>query len=281
MMGRGWWQTLPFSQRMTFLGGSVIIALLTLAAVGAPWIAPYPLDYVNPDEALGTPSAAHLLGTDEDGYDLLTRLIFGARIALVVGVGTVAVSVVLGFLVGCVSGYLGGWVDEVLMRFLEILMSFPGILLAILIIFLSQEPSEWTVILALSVTGWAGYARLIRGQVLTVKQEEFVVAAEALGCSTPRIIWQHLIPNVMGPVVVQATFGIAGAILAEASLSFLGLGPQGTPSWGAILDQGAILFIKSPHIGFAAGIAIFLTITGFHMVGDVLRDAADPRSRKA
>ena len=211
---------------------------------------------MNPDEALGTPSAAHLLGTDEDGYDLLTRLIFGARIALVVGVGTVAVSVVLGFLVGCVSGYLGGWVDEVLMRFLEILMSFPGILLAILIIFLSQEPSEWTVILALSVTGWAGYARLIRGQVLTVKQEEFVVAAEALGCSTPRIIWQHLIPNVMGPVVVQATLELLSDS-CQASLSFLGLGPQGTPSWGAILDQGAILFIKSPHIGFAAGIAIF------------------------
>ena len=242
-----------------WLGGSIVFGLI-LCAIFAPWIAPYPIDHVNGENCLAPPSMTHWLGTDEHGADLLGLVIFGTRIAVVVGFGTVAISMLIGTFFGCISGYYGGWVDELIMRLVEVLLSFPGILLAILIIFLTQEPSEWTVILALSVTGWATYARLVRGQVLSVKEWEFVRAARCLGASNLRIMTIHIVPNTLGPVIVQATFGIAGAILAEASLSFLGLGPQGSPSWGALLDQGALLFIKTPHVAVSAGMAIAMTV---------------------
>ncbi len=257
--------------------GGFIVLVVLLCAFAAPWIAPYGLEEVDPTNALANPSWDHWLGTDEDGADLLTRIVYGARVAALVGFGTVALSLVLGFAVGCISGYFGGWVDEVLMRFLEVLLSFPGILLAIFIIFVTQEPSEWTVVLALSVTGWVGYARLVRGQVLTVRENEYVTAAKCLGASHSRVMFFHLAPNVLGPVIVQATFGVAGAILAEASLSFLGLGPQGSSSWGAVLDQGAILFIKTPYVALAAGFAIFITVLGINLLGDALRDILDPQ----
>ena len=280
-MTDSWWNQLGKAHKWAIGVGGFIVCSLLILAIGASWIAPYGLDEVDPSAALMGPSAEHLLGTDEDGADLLSVLIYGSRVAVIVGFGTVLLSVIIGFFVGCVSGYVGGWVDEALMRFLEVLLSFPGILLAIFIIFITQEPSEWTVILALSVTGWAGYARLVRGQVLTVRQNEYVTAAESIGASSMRVMMVHLAPNILGPVVVQATFGVAGAILAEASLSFLGLGPQGTASWGGILDQGAVLFIKTPHIGLAAGLAIFFTITGIHLLGDALRDILDPRMNES
>lgn len=279
-MSRDAWSTLGKAHRWAIGVGGGILLVLLFFAVGAPWVAPYGLLEVDPGAALQGPSFSHWLGTDEDGADLLSRLIFGSRVAVIVGFGTVALSVAVGFFVGCVSGYFGGWVDEVLMRFLEILLSFPGILLAIFIIFITQEPSEWTVVLALSVTGWAGYARLVRGQVLTVRENEYVAAAESIGASRMRVMFRHLAPNIMGPVIVQATFGVAGAILAEASLSFLGLGPQGSASWGAVLDQGAVLFIKSPHVGLAAGMAIFMTVMGIHLLGDTLRDILDPQMQE-
>jgi len=164
------------------------------------------------------------------------------------------------------------------MRLTEVFLSFPGFLLALLIVFSLGEATMLGVILALNVTGWAGYARLVRGQTLTVKEREFVLAARSLGASTARILRVHLLPNVFGPVTVQATFGIAGAILAEASLSFLGVGPQDVTSWGALLDEGAVLFLKSPHLAMMSGGCLFVSVLGINLLGDALRDKLDPRS---
>ena len=260
-----------------FIGAAIVTVVLACAAL-ASQLAPYEPGWSDPAHALEDPSVAHPFGTDEDGADLLSRVIHGARVAVVVGFGTVLVSVLLGVAVGSVAGWYGGWVDEALMRLLEILLSFPGILLAILVIFLTRSPGILSVILALSITGWAGYARLVRAQVLVVKEQEHVTAARCLGASVPRILTLHVIPIVLSPVVVQATFGVAGAILAEASLSFLGLGPQDGTSWGAILDQGAVLFIKTPYVAVSAGLAIAITILGVNLLGDALRDRLDPHS---
>lgn len=258
--------------------GAVLVAAVILVALLAPWIAPYALDQVDIARQLDPPSAAHLLGTDESGRDVLTMLLYGARVAMLVGFCTVGISATLGVALGAISGYFGGWVDEVFMRLTEILMAFPGILLAILIIFITQEPSLWAVVGALTVSGWAGYARLVRGQVLSERERDYVEAARALGLSTPRIIFRHILPNTLAPVIVQATFGIAGAILAEASLSFLGLGPQDSPSWGAMLDQGASYFLLTPHLAIAPGLAIMITVLGMNFLGDGLRDLLDPRT---
>src|SRR5690606_34357826 len=185
-------------------------------------------------------------GCDENGRDVLTLLIYGSRVALVVGLSSVALSLVVGVIIGATAGYVGGWVDEIAMRIADVCFAFPGILLAILIIFLTQEPNVLTIVLALSVTGWASYARLVRGEVLRERELTYVEAARALGLPGHRILWRHILPNVVAPLTVQATFGVAGAILAESSLSFLGLGPTMSDfwgvSWGAVLDQGASYF---------------------------------------
>ena len=262
--------------RLPALVGGAIVAFVLLSAIFAPLLAPCSLTDRDDAALLSGPNAAHPLGTDEDGADVLTQLLHGARVAVAVGVLTVAVSLVLGLLVGLVSGYAGGWTDEILMRLTELLLSFPGILLAILVIFVTQEPSTLTVVAALSVTGWAGYARLVRGQTLLVRNQEFIAAARCVGASPARIILRHVLPNVLAPVIVQATFGVASAILAEAALSFLGLGPQGSPSWGAMLEQGAALFIKSPTLALAPGLAIVVTVMGVNLLGDALRDRLDP-----
>jgi peptide/nickel transport system permease protein len=199
-------------------------------------------------------------------------------VAVIVGLSTVTICAVLGVALGAVSGYFGGWIDEILMRATEILMAFPGILLAILIIFVTQEPGLPAVVGALTVTGWASYARLVRGQVLSERERPYVEAARALGFPSSRIIFREILPNVMAPVIVQATFGLAGAILAEASLSFLGLGAQNTPSWGALLDQGASYFLLTPHLAIFPGLAIMITVLGMNLLGDGLRDLLDVRT---
>ncbi|MBM4320574.1 MAG: ABC transporter permease [Deltaproteobacteria bacterium] len=264
------------SGRSVPLLGAAILGVLLLVAIFAPWLAPYPPGQMDLLHALEGPSAEHWLGTDEDGADLLTAILHGARLAVLVGFSTVLVCLAVGLLVGSVAGWYGGLVDELLMRLVDLVMAFPGILLAILIIFITQQPSVWTVVLALSVTGWASYARLVRGQVLALREREFLLAARVLGASTPRILLVHVIPNVMAPVVVQATFGVAGAILAEASLSFLGLGPQGSPSWGALLDQGAHYFLLTHHLATFPGLAIMVSVMGINFLGDGLRDWLDP-----
>jgi peptide/nickel transport system permease protein len=253
------------------------LGLVLLVALFAPLLAPYDLAYVDVTRQLEGPSASHWLGTDENGADVLTKVIFGTRVAVMVGLSTVAICSTVGIFLGSISGYFGGWIDEVIMRVTEILMAFPGILLAILLIFITQEPSLLAVIGALSVSGWAGYARLVRGQVLTERERAYVEASKALGFRTRRTLFREVVPNVLAPVTVQATFGVAGAILAEAALSFLGLGPQDMPSWGALLDQGATYFLLTPHLAIFPGVAIMITVLSINFVGDGLRDILDPR----
>jgi peptide/nickel transport system permease protein len=257
--------------------GLLILASVTLAALLADLLAPYPLSHADVAHQLEAPSSRHWLGTDEHGADVLTLMLHGARVALLVGLSTVTICSAVGISLGSAAGYFGGWIDEVIMRVTDILMAFPGILLAILIIFITQQPGLLAVIGALCVTGWASYARLVRGQVLTERELPYVEAARALGFPHHRIMFRHILPNIMGPVLVQATFGLAGAILAEASLSFLGLGAQGQPSWGALLDQGASYFLLTPHLAIFPGLAIMFTVLGMNFLGDGLRDLLDPR----
>jgi peptide/nickel transport system permease protein len=272
-------QSIPGAHRVRGLAwlGAVIVGIVLTVALFADLLAPYSIEYVDVTRQLQPPSADHWLGTDENGGDVLTLVLYGTRVAALVGVITVLICSSIGIFLGSVSGYFGGWIDEVIMRITETLMAFPGILLAILIIFITQEPSIWAVIGALSVTGWAGYARLVRGQVLAERENDYVEAARALGFGSGRIMFRHIVPNVLAPVIVQATFGIAGAILAEAALSFLGLGPQDQPSWGALLDQGASYFLLTPHLAIFPGLAIMITVLGINFLGDGLRDWLDPR----
>jgi peptide/nickel transport system permease protein len=263
--------------------GALFIAAVVVCAAFAPLIAPSdPSDAssVNLALQLAQPSSAHPFGNDENGNDLLSQIIFGARVALTVGLGAVLLSMIFGVVMGAIAGYYGGWVDEGIMRLVDIVMAFPGLLLAIAIIAVTQRPSEWAVVGALSATGWAGYARLVRAEFLALREREFVQAARTIGASAPRIIFRHILPNAMAAVTVQATFGLAAAILAEAGLSFLGLGPQGTQSWGALLDQGTQWFAIAPHLAIFPGLALMLLILAFNFLGDALRDALDPKQRR-
>ena len=261
--------------------GMIFLSLVAFVAIFAPWLAPFDLTHMDVTRQLEGPSADHWLGTDENGADVLSLVIFGARVAAIVGISVVSICATIGIILGAVAGYFGGVIDEVLMRGTDILMAFPGILLAILIIFITQEPSLLAVIGALSVSGWAGYARLVRGQVLQLRDEPYVEAARSLGLPVHRILFRHVVPNSLAPVIIQATFGIAGAILAEAALSFLGLGPQDMTSWGALLDQGASYFLLTPHLAIFPGLAIMFTVLSINFVGDGLRDVLDPRKLTA
>jgi len=247
-----------------------------LAAAAAPLLAPSSPRAIDLTADLQRPSVRHLLGAGENGIDVLTHILYGARVSFVVSVMTVLLSALVGTIVGGVAGYFRGWLDELLMRSTDVLLAFPGILLAIFITAV-LGPSLANVVFALSFTGWTGYARLFRGQVLSLRQREYVQAAKALGASGRRILGRHILPNAAGPLIVQATFGIPGAILAEASLSFLGLGvPPGTPSWGALVDQGTQYLLIAPHIALFPGLALALTVLGLNFLGDALRDALDP-----
>ncbi|PJB44540.1 MAG: peptide ABC transporter permease [Deltaproteobacteria bacterium CG_4_9_14_3_um_filter_63_12] len=284
-MARGRLQSLKrFARRrpLAIVGGA-ILALLVFFALAADWLAPGDPTLVEVRLQLCEPSSQHLLGCDENGRDVLTLIIYGSRVALAVGLTSVLVSMTCGVLLGATAGFFRGWTDEVVMRVADICFAFPGILLAILIIFLTQNPSVMSVVLALSATGWASYARLVRGEVLRERELTYVEAARALGLPSRRIVVRYILPNVMAPLSVQATFGVAGAILAESSLSFLGLGPSMSAfwgvSWGALLDQGASYFLLTPHLAIAPGVAIMLAVLGINFVGDALRDELDPRLR--
>lgn len=256
--------------------GLVIVTLAILAALFAPQIAPYDPYQQILAERLRGPSPAHLMGQDDLGRDILSRALFGTRVSLAVGFITIAISALAGMLVGAIAGYFGGWVDEILMRLTDILLAFPGILLAIAIMAI-LEPSFNNVLIALCIVGWKGYARLVRGEVLKEKEKEYVQAARALGYSRTRIIVFHLLPNTLNPVFVMATLGVAGMIISEAGLSFLGLGTQPpTPSWGGMLSDGTNYFWEAPHMTIFPGLAIMILVLGFSFLGDALRDALDP-----
>ncbi|OGP85851.1 MAG: peptide ABC transporter permease [Deltaproteobacteria bacterium RBG_16_54_11] len=254
--------------------GLGIIGLLLVTALVAPFLAPYDPLGIDLRGELEGPGAGHPLGQDKLGRDILSQVIYGSRVSLVVGLVVVGISLVIGVSLGAAAGYFGGVFDTILMRIVDILLAFPGILLAIALAGI-LGPNLRNIILALCVLGWVGYARLVRGQVLAEKNREYVLAARALGASHPRIILRHILPNVFAPVIVEATFGLAGVILAESSLSFLGLGPQDVPTWGRLLNEGAQYLLFAPHVATFPGIAIMLTVLGFNFIGDGLRNRWD------
>lgn len=258
--------------------GFGLAALLLAAAAFGPLLAPVNPDTLDLDGALVGPSSGHWLGQDELGRDLFSRLLVGARASALVGLIVILISVTIGTAVGLAAGYAGGVVDQLVMRVVDILLAFPGILLAIAVAGL-LGPSLGNVIFALSILGWTGFARLARGQVLALRDREFVLAARGYGAPARRILWRHILPNVMAPVLVQATFGMAGVILAEASLSFLGLGPQDVPTWGGMLSAGVDYLLFAPHLSLVPGVAIMLTVLAFNFIGDALRDRLDPRAQ--
>ncbi|MFQ3588997.1 MAG: ABC transporter permease [Chloracidobacterium sp.] len=262
------------------IGLGIVVMLVLIATVGPFFIAPEQVTFQDLDRSFDPPSWAHPMGLDENGRDILARVVYGARVSLTVGVIVVAISSLVGMLLGLVSGYVGGWVDRFISGFwFNVFLAFPGILLAIATVaFLGA--SLVNLILALCVIGWVGYARLIRAQVLKVREYDFVTAARALGASNARILLWHILPNAVQPLIVQASLGMAGAILAEASLSFLGLGiPPPTPSWGAMLSDARTHFASGWHMTvFPAGM-ITLTVLGFNLLGDGLRERLDPKQR--
>ena len=254
--------------------GTVIVGGLVFTALFAPVLAPYDPAVIRLDGELDGPGRAHLLGQDQLGRDILSRIIYGARVSVAVGFTVVAISMCLGTLIGSLAGYFGGVTDQVVMRVVDILLAFPGILLAIAITGI-LGPSVVNVIFALCVLGWVGFARIVRGQVLSVRTSDYVLAARAIGAGPARIIGLHILPNVMAPVIVEATFGIAGVILAEASLSFLGLGPQNVATWGSMLNEGADYLLFAPHVATFPGVAIMIVVMGINFLGDGLRDMLD------
>ena len=262
----------------------ILLAFLGLGFLApgllAPWIAPHDPFALDLALSLAPPSAAYPLGHDEQGADIFSRLIYGARISLMVGLAAVTVSAVIGVLLGLVAGYLGGWVDLFLMRLVDVFLAFPGLLLAIALVAV-MGPGLVNVIIALSALGWTAFARLARGQVLAVRAEEHVLAAQALGAGAWRVMLRHILPNILAPLLVQASFAIAAAILAEATLSFLGLGaPPGTPSWGAMLSDGKHVLLEAPHVSIPPGAAIMGVVLAFNMLGDTLGDLLDPKRKR-
>jgi peptide/nickel transport system permease protein len=265
------------------IGAGMLATFVVIGIVG-PLLAPYDLSHVTQDLAhrFEGPSAAHWLGTDSSGADVLSQLLYGARGALQLSVIVVAISSVIGLTVGTVAGWFRGVVDEVLMRFVDILMAFPGLLLNIAIVATVAKPDLWVTILALCANGWVGYARVARGQVLALRERDFVTAAVALGASHRRVIGRHLLPNLLGPALVQISFGFGGVILVEATLAFLGLGPHHDYTWGAMLDQARTFLWKSEWVGLytlVPGLAIMWVVLGANLLGDGLRDRLDPRQR--
>ncbi|HUL72999.1 MAG TPA: ABC transporter permease [Vicinamibacterales bacterium] len=263
---------------MTRRIGALIIVLAVVAAVAGPWIVPFDPAAQNLPLRLDGPSWQHPLGLDELGRDILARLLVGARISLMVGLAVVSISASLGTTIGAVAGYRGGRVDNLIGRLMDVLMAFPGILLAIALVAV-LGPSLTHVVMALAAIGWVGYARLVRGQVLKVRELEYVQAARAIGAPVARVLARHVVPATLSAVTVQATLGMAGAIIAEASLSFLGLGVQPpTPSWGTMLDAGRSHLFDAPHLTIFPGLAIAVLVLGFNFAGDALRDRFDPRA---
>jgi len=252
--------------------GACVVGLAVLAAVIGPWLVPYDPSAQELALRLEGPSRLHWLGLDELGRDILARVMSGARISLFVGLVVVSVSASIGAVMGALAGYYGGIIDEAISRVIDILLAFPGLLLAIALVAV-LGPSLTNVVLALSLIGWVGYARVARSQVLQAREFEYVVAARAIGAATPRILIRHVLPAALPALTVQATLGMGGAILSEAALSFLGLGVQPpTPSWGAMLNYGRVHVLDAPHLTVFPGLAIAIVVLGLNLLGDSLRE---------
>ena len=260
--------------------GVLLLAVFLVCAVFAPWLAPQDPAQLDLGGRLLPPGHGHWLGTDALGRDILSRTLYGARISLVVAISVVSLSLAIGLVAGLAAGFYGGWTDTILNVYVtNAFLALPGILLAIAFVaFLG--PGIFNLILALSISGWVGYARLVRAQVMAVKEREFVEAARALGASDLRILCRHILPNIVQPLIVQAAIGMAGAVLAEATLSFLGLGvPPPAASWGSMLNDGRSHLFDSPHLVIFPALAVMLAVLSFNFIGDALRDFLDPRMR--
>lgn len=258
----------------------IFVIIFAIFAIFAPWIAPQDPAHIDLPMRLMPPSSAHWFGTDELGRDILSRVIYGARISMLVGSSVVAAALGLGLIIGSIAGYYGGRID----RFVNVIvmnafLSFPGILIAIAFVAF-RGPGIFNLVVALSLGGWVGYARLVRAQVLAAREREFVEASRALGASDLRIVVRHILPNIIQPIIVQAAIGMAGAILAEATMSFLGLGvPPPTASWGAMLNDSRAHLFDAPHLVAFPALAVMFAVLSFNFIGDALRDFLDPRSR--
>lgn len=266
-------------QRKSALAGAVIMLLFTLIALLAPWISPHDPLKQDLNLVLQAPSATHLFGTDDFGRDILSRVIWGSRISLTVGLIAVGIGLIVGTTLGAIAGYKGGWLDYLILGVADTVWAFPEILLAIALVAILR-PGLGSAMIALGIVTWPQYARVARGQFMALRNQDFVVAAKSLGARDLRLIWTHILPNALSPLIVLATMGMAGAILVEASLSFLGLGAQPPqPSWGAMLSAGRTFIYQAPWLTFIPGGAIMLTVLGFNLLGDALRDLLDPRHR--
>ncbi len=259
------------------VAGGVMVLLLFLVALFAPVLAPYEPDYIDRYHILEPPSREHLLGTDDIGRDVLSRMLYGARVSLAVGFVAVAIATVVGIAVGSLAGYYGGLIDRLLMRFVDIMLSIPSLFL-ILSVIAFVGASIWNIMVVIGLTSWMGVARLVRAEFLSLKQREFVLAARALGASDLRIILRHMLPNALAPVIVNAVLMVASAVLVESSLSFLGLGVQPPqPSWGNILTAGKANIEIAWWLSLFPGLAILITVLSYNLLGEGLRDALDPR----
>ena len=257
--------------------GLTVLVLATGCALFADFLALHEPEEMDIALRLQGPSSEYPLGNDLNGADVYTSLLYGARTSLYIGFITVFLSVTLGVTIGLVAGYKRGLIDTLLMRTVDLLMAFPGILLAMALAAL-MGPSLHNVVIAIAATGWTSSARLVRGQVLSLNEREYVLASQALGAKDWRVIWKHIFPGTLSPLVVHATFSLSGVIIIEASLSFLGLGAQdGAPTWGAILGQGKTVLLEAPHLSIAPGVAIMLLVLALNFLGDALRDLLDPR----
>ena len=261
------------------IAGLIVMLIFVLTAALAPVLAPYdPIAQTLVDRRQ-PPSSQYLLGTDDLGRDILSRIIYGTRKSLQVGIVSVSLAIVLGAVIGALSGYLGGWFDTLVMRLMDIMLAFPALLLAIAIVTI-LGPGLLNMLYAIAIVSIPAYARIVRASVLTVKSQDYILATRAIGSRDVRILFKHVLPNCLTPLIVQGTLGIGTAILDAAGLSFLGLGAQPpTPEWGAMLGQGRFAVFSAPHIVIFPGVAIMLTVLGFNLLGDGLRDALDPRLR--
>jgi peptide/nickel transport system permease protein len=250
-----------------------------MVSVLAPWLAPYDPSSIDLKQILMPPSWDHPFGTDPLGRDVLSRMIWGTGISLKVGFVATGISILIGMLLGAVAGYYGGWVDALIMRFVDVMLCFPAFFLILAVIAL-LEPSIWNIMIVIGLTGWMGVTRLVRADFISLKEREFVLAARVIGASDLRIIFRHILPNAMASVLVAATLGVAGAILTESALSFLGIGVQPpTPSWGNILTAGKDNIDTAWWLSLYPGMAILVTVLGYNLLGEGLRDALDPRLR--
>lgn len=262
------------------LVGFIIVSIVIIAGVAAPILAPFDPYAIDMDSSLQAPSLTHPFGTDFFGRDLLSRLVYGARISLVVGVLSRIIAVALGALLGLLAGYFGGRVDGVIMRLADVTMAYPGLLLLIAVMAV-VGPSMMSLFIALGIVGWAGVARVIRSQVLTLREREYILAIKSLGGSSSVILFRHLLPNCISQLLVVFSMGLGMAIMAESSLSFLGLGAQPpAPSWGSMISSGLSYLRVEPWLSIAPGLVITITVLGFNLLGDALRDLLDPKLKK-